>query len=150
MIIERLRPEHLSGVAELEALCFSSPWSEKALKILLGEDAIGIVCTEEGKVLAYGSMLLAPDEGQILNLAVHPDHRRAGLGRKILDRLLAETTARRLDLVSLEVRVSNTAAISLYQSAGFTVEGRRPHFYKQPAEDAFVMLRRAKDHLNGD
>lgn len=150
MIIERLRPEHLSGVAELEALCFSSPWSENALRLLLGSDAVGIVCTEEDKVLAYGSMLFAPDEGQILNLAVHPDRRREGLGRKILDRLLAEASARGLGLVSLEVRVSNTAAISLYESAGFTVEGRRPHFYKQPAEDAFVMLRRAKDHLNGD
>ena len=150
MKIERLRPEHLSGVAELEALCFSAPWSENALRLLLGPDAFGIVCTDEGRVLAYGSMLFAPDEGQILNLAVHPDQRREGLGRKILNRLLAEATARQLGQVSLEVRVSNTAAISLYQSAGFTVEGRRPHFYKQPAEDAFVMLRRAEDHLNGD
>ena len=150
MKIERLRPEHLSGVAELEALCFSAPWSEDALRLLLGPDAVGIVCADKGRVLAYGSMLFAPDEGQILNLAVHPDRRREGLGRKILNRLLDEATVRQLGQVSLEVRVSNTAAISLYQSAGFTVEGRRPHFYKQPAEDAFVMLRRAEDHLNGD
>ena len=150
MKIEPICPEHLPGVAELEALCFSLPWSENALRLLLGPGAVGFVCTEGDRILAYGGMLLAPDEGQILNLAVHPDHRRKGLGREILNRLLAEANARHLGQVSLEVRVSNTAAVSLYRSAGFSVEGRRPHFYKQPAEDAFVMLRRAKDHLNGD
>ena len=148
--IEWLRAEHLPGIAELEALCFSAPWSENALKLLLGPDAIGMVYTEDGHVLAYGGMMLAPDEGQILNLAVHPDRRRTGLGRRILNGLLAEAVARNLGQVALEVRVSNTAAISLYTAAGFSIEGRRPHFYKQPAEDAFVMLWRAKDHLNGD
>ena len=148
--IEWLHPEHLPGVAELEALCFSDPWSENALKLLTGPDAFGMVAIENGQILGYGSMLIAPDEGQILNLAVHPDHRRAGLGRMILNRLLAEAISRKLGQVSLEVRVSNIAALSLYRSFGFSVEGRRPHFYQKPAEDAFVMLWRAKDQLNGD
>ena len=148
--IRPARPEDLPFLAGAEAACFSEPWSEDALGLLVTEKATAYCLEDGGHVVAYGSLLYAPDEGQILNLAVHPDRRREGLGRKILDRLLAEASARGMGLVSLEVRVSNTAAISLYQSAGFTVEGRRPHFYKQPAEDAFVMLRRAKDHLNGD
>ena len=148
--IEPMCAKHLPGVAELETICFSEPWSESALTLLLGPDAVGVVCTEEDVVLAYGGMLIAPDEGQILNLAVRPDRRRTGLGRRILDALLTEAITRKLERVALEVRISNTAAVSLYTAAGFTVEGRRPHFYKKPAEDALVMLWRAKDHPIGD
>ncbi len=150
MQIERIRPEHLPDVAELEALCFSEPWSENALKFLLEPGAIGIVCTEKQRVVAYGSMLLAPGEGQILNLAVRPEYRRAGLGRGILNALCKEAVERNLEQVSLEVRVSNTAAIALYTAAGFTAVGRRPHFYKNPPEDAYTMLWRTNGQPNGE
>ena len=137
----RLAKEHLSAVAEIERLCFSEPWSEKSLELLLSPDAVGYVALCRGVVAAYGGMLWAPDEGQITNVAVHPNHRRLGLGRAVLEALLAEARTRGAVQVSLEARESNAAAIALYTHAGFTVAGRRKRFYRDPAEDALVMLK---------
>ena len=136
-----MKREHLEGVAELERLCFAEPWSAKALELLLGEGAFALVCIEERNVLAYGGMLSVLDEGQITNVAVHPDHRRRGLGRRVLQAMLDEAARRGLREVSLEVRASNLAAITLYEKTGFACVGRRRNFYKHPTEDALVMLR---------
>ena len=141
MMTARIARAHLFQVAELEALCFSEPWSEKSLELLLGETATGFVCVRDGRVLAYGGMLIAPDEGQITNVAVHPDARREGLGRAIVDALIDEARARGLEQISLEVRVSNLAAIALYERAGFAIAGKRKNFYRRPTEDALVMLK---------
>lgn len=137
----RITREHLGEIAALEALCFSEPWSEHALELLLGDDATGFVCLEEGHVLAYGGMLVVPYEGQITNVAVHSNARRKGLGRKIVEALVYEAEVRGLEQVALEVRASNEAAIALYKSLGFRVEGRRRGFYRHPTEDALVMLK---------
>ena len=142
MTVERIEREHLVAVAELERLCFAEPWSEKALELLLGELATGFVCRRDGHILAYGGMLIAPDEGQITNVAVHPDARRQGLGKTIVDALTEEARARGLEQISLEVRVSNQAAITLYERTGFEVAGRRKSFYRRPTEDALVMLKK--------
>ena len=140
-----IQPEHLPAIAALEALCFAEPWSEKALGLLLTDQATGFAATDDrGAVIGYGGMLLAPDEGQILNLAVSPDYRRKGVGAALLSALLAEADRRGLSTLSLEVRVSNQPAVALYERAGFTVAGRRRHFYKSPTEDAWVMIRSAK------
>ena len=136
-----LAEEHLSEVAELERLCFSEPWSEKSLTLLLGDMALGVVCVLDGRVLAYGGMLLAPDEGQITNVAVHPSCRRCGYGRAVTEALLQSAQERELEQVALEVRASNQPAIALYQAFGFEVLGTRKRFYRQPTEDALVMVK---------
>ena len=141
MKAERLREEMLPSVAELERLCFAEPWSVRALGLLLTEEAAGVaVRSGDGTVAAYGGILWAADEGQILNLAVHPDFRCRGLGAMVLSELLEMAKARGCREVSLEVRVSNRAAIALYERAGFYTAGIRRHFYRNPAEDAAVML----------
>lgn len=141
MKVERLREEMLPSVAELERLCFAKPWSVRALGLLLTEEAAGVaVRSGDGTVAAYGGILWAADEGQILNLAVHPDFRCRGLGTMVLSELLEMAKARGCREVSLEVRVSNRAAIALYERAGFYTAGIRRHFYRNPAEDAAVML----------
>lgn len=138
--VTRIRQEHLAGVACLESLCFSEPWSEHALELLLHEgEAVGFVCEQDGKVLAYGGMLIASFEGQITNIAVHPDARRQGFGNAILSSLIDEARALHLESVFLEVRVSNAGAIALYEKAGFATLGTRKNFYRAPAEDALVM-----------
>ena len=136
-----LAEEHLSEVAELERLCFSEPWSEKSLTLLLGDMALGVVCVLDGRVLAYGGMLLAPDEGQITNVAVHPSCRRCGYGRAVTEALLQSAQERELEQVALEVRASNQPAIALYQAFGFEVLGTRKRFYRLPTEDALVMVK---------
>lgn len=131
---------HLSDVARLERLCFDEPWSEASLALLLGEGAVGWVCEENGTAVAYGGMLLALDEGQITNVAVHPEHRRRGFGAAVVEALIRDARERGLVQIALEVRVSNAAAISLYERFGFARAGIRRRFYRNPTEDGAVML----------
>lgn len=141
MRVVRVEKEHLAGIAALEALCFAEPWSEQALTLLLREDAFGFACLDDGgSPVAYAGMLTVLDEGQVTNVATHPACRRQGLGDALLTALLAEARLRGLATVSLEVRESNCAAISLYEKHGFSVVGKRNHFYKNPREHALVML----------
>ena len=139
--VERICAAHLFEVAEIERLCFAEPWSEQALELLLSEDAVGYACVRDGHVLAYGGMLIAPFEGQITNVAVHPEARRQGLGRCVTEALIRDAEERGLEQIALEVRASNAAAIALYESLGFAVAGRRKNFYRRPAEDALVMVK---------
>jgi ribosomal-protein-alanine N-acetyltransferase len=145
IIINRLTDSELDAVAELEALCFPEPWSANALQLLTSPDAVGFVCMEGGRAVSYGGMLYTPFEGQITNIAVAPDKRRCGYGRAIVDALIRDAEARNLEQIALEVRASNEAAIALYKSLGFFEAGRRKHFYKNPAEDALVMLKPLKE-----
>ena len=143
MKIERIKREHLRGLAALEALCFDAPWSEQALELLVGDTALGFTCLDEsGTPIAYVGMVTVLDEGQITNVATHPDHRRQGLADKLLVALLAEARSRLITTLTLEVRESNAAAIALYRKHGFSAVGRRNHFYKNPREHALVMLAR--------
>ena len=139
--ITPIAQDDLAALAALEAACFSEPWSANALRLLLGDMAIGYVAKHKGQTVGYGGMLLAVDEGQITNIAVDPTFRRLGCGTAILHALLSAARDRGLSQIALEVRVGNTAAIRLYESNGFSVAGRRKHFYRNPTEDAFVMLR---------
>lgn len=136
----RMTETHLASVAEIERLCFSEPWSEDALRLLLTDAAVGFVCEENGCALAYAGMLLTPFEGQVTNVAVHPQSRRRGLGRALTEAMIAEAEKRGLEQISLEVRVSNEPAIALYRSFGFYEAGKRTRFYRNPTEDAWVML----------
>lgn len=149
MEILPINASHLDTVAEIESLCFPEPWSARALELLLGDAATGAVILREGRVIAYGGMLLAPDEGQITNVAVHPDFRRCGCARAILHALCAEAEQRQLEQIVLEVRASNAAAIALYESEGYAEVGRRRSFYRLPTEDALVMQKSVGAGANG-
>lgn len=140
MMAQRMTEEHLDDVAELEILCFGEPWSRESLRLLLSDEAIGFVCVQDGRAVAYGGMLLVPGEGQVTNVAVHPDYRKRGLGTVIVDAMIQESKRRGLEQIALEVRCSNEAAIGLYERAGFVRAGVRKRFYRNPTEDAFVML----------
>ena len=96
-------PAHLNGAAELEKLCFSSPWSATSLELLTNDGiGVGYLLTvsatpgAEPAVAAYGGMLITVDEGQITNVAVHPDHRRKGFGAAIVHALLRHAKDARL------------------------------------------------------
>ena len=142
---EKLTADALEGVAELEKLCFSQPWSKTSLELLTKDGiGVGMVCRADGIVCAYGGMLCAVDEGQITNIATHPDYRRQGYGKAVVEALIKYAKNNRLDSISLEVRESNKAAIDLYLSLGFKVEGKRKDFYTKPTEAALVMVLRIK------
>lgn len=141
---EKLTAAHIEGVAKLEKLCFSQPWSENSLELLTKEGiGVGMVCSCDGNVCAYGGMMVAVDEGQITNIATHPDYRRRGYGKAIVEALIKYAKMNGLDSISLEVRESNSAAIELYTKLGFKVEGKRRDFYTRPTEAALIMIWRA-------
>ena len=133
--------EHLSGIAALEKICFPEPWSENALGLFLRDDAVAFAAVDGETVLGYIGMQLVLDEGQILNLAVLPEARRQGIAKALFARLIREAESKNLVSLSLEVRVSNTPAIRLYESFGFQTAGERRHFYRHPAENALVMIK---------
>jgi len=140
MTIVPLAESHLEGVAKLEQLCFSAPWSVPSLRLLLRDGNFGLVALCGGTVAGYvGVLAIPPDEWEITNVAVHPDFRRRGIGeammRALTDNAVESQTAR----ISLEVRVSNEAAIGLYRKLGFADCGVRKNFYSSPREDGIVM-----------
>ena len=139
MTVEKLTATHLSQVAELESLCFADPWSEKALELFLTDEAYSAVCLQDGCIVAYGGVLWTPFEGQITNIATHPDYRRCGMGEAILEHLIEKAKLHGCEQLSLEARVSNLPAIALYERYGFLKMGVRRGFYKHPTEDAYVM-----------
>ena len=138
MTIEALSPRHLSAVAEIEALSFSAPWSEASLGMLLDAPNGGLAATVDGAVAGYIGFLGVLDELEVTNVATHPDYRRRGVGRALVAALLDYAKANGFRRVSLEVRVSNAAAIALYESLGFAPCGTRKNFYASPREDGVI------------
>ncbi len=137
MKIVRMDINHISKVAELERLCFSSPWSEKALEEELQNPNAVFLVTEN--LSGYIGCHFVCGDGAMTNLAVHPDFRRKGIGQALLTAL--EDEGRRIGAlaISLEVRKSNLSAIKLYEKMGYTMVGERPNFYTKPNENAILM-----------
>ena len=133
--------EHLCEVAQIENLCFSDPWSVESLELMLGEQAMGLVALEDGRVLGYVGMICVLDEGQIINVATHPDSRRRGVGRALMIAIEQSAKERGIVFLSLEVRESNTAARSLYSLLGWVECGIRKNFYSKPTENACIMTK---------
>ncbi len=145
--VKKLSSEHLGGAAELEKLCFSAPWSEDSLAILCKEGGVGYAAIGEndGTVLAYGGMLTVLDEGQITNIATHPEYRRRGLGEAVVRALIEYGEQNGINVISLEVRESNVGAIALYEKLGFEKVGIRKNFYSSPRENGIVMIKNMGD-----
>ena len=142
MQLVKFAPEHVSAAAEIEKLCFSDPWSEASLMMLAeGGYGTGIACIEDGVLVAYVGMVSVLDEGEIVNVATHPDHRRRGYARAVIDEVLKLARERGVTTLTLEVRESNAAARALYESAGFLAVGIRAGFYSHPREDAVIRTR---------
>ena len=147
MKLDFVRAEHLPEIASLERLCFSEPWSEEALALLLGENAFGVVALLDGQVVAYGGMTYVLDEGSVTNIAVHPDHRRRGYGSAVVDHMLWAAVKRSVFTVFLEVRESNLAARTLYKKLDFRECGIRKGFYRKPTESAVQMMWTGRGYL---
>lgn len=143
-----IRSDDIAQIAAIERICFPDPWSETALRLFLCEDGYAVVLCEGERVMAYGGLLWSVDEGQIINIAVSPDARRMGYGRRVMDALIEEAVRKGCMQMSLEVRASNAPAIALYQQLGFETAGRRKNFYTHPTEDAFVMLKQLEQKVD--
>ena len=138
--IAPLAPAHLGALAEIEALCFSQPWSREALAEELGSPcARFLTALVTGEAVGYVGAHAACGEFYMDNLAVHPAHRRQGVARALLLALISLAEREGGAFLTLEVRPSNEAALGLYQSLGFWEAGRRKGFYEKPKEDALIL-----------
>ena len=135
--------EHIASIEELEKLCFSSPWNQEQLKKQMKDQMHEFIAavSDDANVLGYVSMMYVLDEGYIANVAVSPEHRRKGIADKIINKLCLICDELELSFVTLEVRATNTAAISLYAKHGFEQVGRRKNYYDLPKEDAILMTK---------
>ncbi len=138
--IERMNSFSILGVKEISDLSFSNPWSLPSIEMeLLNKNAVYIIVKLGSKVVGFGGMWVILDEGHITNIAVHPDFRRHNFGDVIVENLIKAAKDINIAAMTLEVRSSNIAAITLYKKHNFSVEGVRKNYYEHPREDGYIM-----------
>jgi ribosomal-protein-alanine N-acetyltransferase len=140
MIITEMNAAHVLEVAALEKICFADPWSEMSIASELQSLwSYWLVALEDDRVIGYVGSQSSIDEADIMNVAVHPDFRRQGIAENLINTLIAELKKRGCHALVLEVRVSNTPAITLYEKLGFAQVGCRKNYYRNPREDALIL-----------
>ncbi len=134
-------PRDSKKIAEIEAECFSAPWSEQAVIDATENGTEFFVFEKNFSLAAYISLNTVIDEGYINNIAVSKNFRRQGIGARLLKRVDAFAKGKGLSFLTLEVRESNAAAIALYTAAGYIEVGVRKGFYEAPRENALIMTK---------
>ncbi len=141
MEIRRSLPKDAAKIAEAESLIFPDPWSEKDITSLISTE--GTMCytvTSDGEVIAYLLGRQLTPEGEIYRIATLPSHRRHGVAYRLIDYAVKSERGRGLESLFLEVREKNAAARALYTSYGFKQIGIRKNYYKDPPDNAIIML----------
>ena len=140
-MIRTMKAEDLEEVLAIEKESFSSPWSHENFLYEIKENPFAkcYVYEEEGKILGYAMMWILFENGDITNIAVHPQYRNRGIGQQLLNRLFEEADKEGLEYLHLEVRVSNKEAIPLYLKNGFEILRIRKGYYSDTHEDAYEM-----------
>lgn len=141
----RMTVADLPGVMEIEKEAFTNPWSLEMVKKELSQEWSTVLLLEEStpwgwELRAFAIFWIVADEVHVLNVATHVASRRRGLGRRIMDEVVAVGRSRQCRIGTLEVRRSNVAAIALYTALGFKTVGLRPRYYNDNQEDAVVMI----------
>jgi ribosomal-protein-alanine N-acetyltransferase len=139
--LRRATTSDLDGILEIEHSAFSDPWSRASFEDYIDNpNAHVFIAERDGDgVLGYVVLLATPPDADIANLAVAARARRNGIGRRLVGAALDAARVVGVRHVYLEVRESNNTAISLYESAGFRMIGRRRSYYSRPVEDARVL-----------
>lgn len=141
--VRRMREDDLPAVRIIESLSFSNPWSDNTFRGEIQNTSVSfplVVVRRPGdEVVAYIIYWQVGDDVQINNAAVHPDCRGLGLGEAMMRYAIAKVREAGAAFMTLEVRPSNTPAVSLYKKLGFEIMGTRRNYYTKPDEDAYVM-----------
>lgn len=142
LALDRMRPEDLDEVLTIERASFTMPWSRGAFLYEMQQNRVArcwVARDDDGHVVGYLCLWEVADEVHITNVAVRPSARRQGVARALLRSVIDNARARAFKVVVLEVRPSNHHALTLYESFGFRVVGRRHGYYYDTGEDALVM-----------
>ena len=140
MELKNMTSQHVAQVAALESVCFSDPWSEKSVASELTNSlSTWLVAMDGDKLTGYVGAQTCGDETDMMNVAVDPNYRRCGIARQLIEALILQLRERGSCSLTLEVRVSNTPAVKLYESMGFAQVGLRKNYYRNPKEDALIL-----------
>ncbi len=143
--IRRMDVADVRGVYTLDVLSFSLPWTESSFLYEVTRNANArnwvVELSQEGTTRLVGMLVLwfFLDEAHIATLAVHPDFRRRGIARRLLQTALSAAYKEGARRFLLEVRAGNLAALNMYKEFGFKIVGRRNHYYHDNDEDAILM-----------
>lgn len=149
--IDRATEADVDAIQTLERACFGQAWTREQYLNELADTRLtySLVARERELVVAYASLQTFGDEAHIPSVAVRPEYRRRGLGRRLVERLLRHAVERGVAEVWLEVRSRNEPAIALYEQRGFVTAGRRRNYYDEPLDDGLLMvLRLASDETS--
>lgn len=137
---------HVPQIAQLERECFSDPWSQASIGAELENPlSFWLVDEEDGAVTGYVGSQSVPPESDLMNLAVAPAYRRQGRAAALMKALMRALAGQGMESLTLEVRVSNLPARTLYAALGFAEVGRRPNYYVKPVEDALILRKELHD-----
>lgn len=145
VVLRPMGERDVDAVRALDALVQPTPWSEAFLRDQLADaEARTLLVAEgaDGAPVGHAALVVVADEGHVTSIAVDPVHQRRGIGACLLAALCRDARARGLTAMTLEVRTSNEAAISLYRRFGFAPAGVRPGYYTDAdgtKTDALVM-----------
>ena len=148
MDFRRSVPADATGIARLEEEIFSDPWSYHDVQDLIcTEGSMCFTAIDGGEVIAYVIGRLIAPEGEIYRVAVKPEKRQRGIGYRLLDYAVKTSKGHGLERLFLEVRSKNLPAVKLYTAYGFKQIGLRKNYYKNPTDDALIMLRAHSDDM---
>src|SRR5262245_2684700 len=139
-----IAPSQIDDVLAVEEVSFTNPWTREMYLSELENRGVSfcfLARHEAGRVVGFCSFWRVLDELHINNLAVLPEHRRAGVASALLTHVLGEGRRMGIRRATLEVRRSNDPARFLYERFGFSVAGVRHGYYTNPLEDALILWR---------
>lgn len=143
MTIRELRPEDVGPLSAIEEKAFSMPWSaEDFARLIRDRNSLYLVAVVDGHVVGSCGVTNVSGDGEIDNVVVDESYRNRGIATALLEETLRRGRDMGVKAFTLEVRVSNAAAIHVYEKAGFVSEGIRPRFYEKPTEDAMILWKR--------
>lgn len=143
LVIRKLQDSDIEDLSAIEAASFSMPWSPDDFRDLLSREyCFYLVALVEGQIAGSAGLTNLCNEGNIDNVVVAESYRGRGIATALLQELISQGESQGIEAFTLEVRVSNTVAIHVYEKLGFVSEGIRPRFYEKPVEDALIMWRR--------
>lgn len=138
-----MKAEDVPEISRLEREAFSMPWSEEDFEgMIRSENARYYVAEKDGVILGGCGLYIVLEEASITNVVIRREARNQGVGTELMRHMMEMCGRDGVKAFTLEVRVSNKAAIHMYEKVGFVSEGIRPGFYEKPAEDAMIMWKR--------
>lgn len=135
----------INGVFQLSKESFNVPWSLESITDEISNPLAQYIVAEDlstNNIIGFVGVWIIAGEGNITNIAVHPEYRRSGIGYNLLSKLITLCADLNCNDITLEVRVSNMAAQNLYSKLGFVNEGIRKKYYIDNNEDAVIMWKR--------